>query len=543
MSEVLKIENLSICFNESKKNVISNLSLKIARAETLGLVGESGSGKSLTALSILKLLPDSARVSEGEIYLNGELLDPNSKQRPNVAIILQDPTTSLNPLKKVGKQMLDILMSHSKQNKKEAKKAVLEWIHKVNLPEPENCFNKYPYELSGGQQQRVMIAIALSLKPSLLIADEPTTALDTTVQKEVLKLLKKLVSEQQSSLLLISHDLQIVSDLCDRVAIMKSGEIIENSDTKTIFENANSSYTRSLISAKPCLKMTPHRLLTIEDYQNGKTIFESKSYHNKDTEILLEVNALNFFYDVTSMLPFRKKSFHALKDINFKVKKGEVLGIVGESGSGKTTLAENIALLKKPKSGSIKFDGIELNKLRSSKLKAVRKDFQYIFQSTLSVLNPFHTIDEILTEPLRIHKIKTKKTYSELAGEILEKVGLSKADLKKYPREFSGGQRQRICIARALLLEPKLLILDEAVSALDVSIQAQILNLLLDLRDEFSLSYLFISHDLSIVKFFCDRVIVMKDGVILEEKNTQELFSRPEHSFTKELIDAISLSD
>ena len=321
------------------------------------------------------------------------------------------------------------------------------------------------------------------------------------------------------------------------------GKIIEQSDTKTIFENANSSYTRSLISAKPCLKKTPNRLLTIEDYQNGNVSFKSKTYHKKDTENLLEVKGLNFFYEANSMTPFKKKTFQALKDINFTVKKGEILGIVGESGSGKTTLAENIALLKRPKTGSVVFGDLELNKLRPSKLKVVRRDFQYIFQSTLSVLNPFHTIDEILTEPLKIHKLKTTKSYSDMAGEILEKVGLSKTDLKKYPREFSGGQRQRICIARALLLEPKLIILDEAVSALDVSIQAQILNLLLDLRDEFSLSYLFISHDLSIVKFFCDRVIVMKDGVILEEKDTEGLFLSPQHSFTRELIDAISLSD
>ena len=537
MSEVLRIENLSICFDDSEKATLSKVNLKIASCETLGLVGESGSGKSLTALSILNILPRNAKKLHGEIYINGKIVDQHSKNRTDVAVILQDPTTSLNPLKRVGQQMSDILIKKTKISKKAAKDTVLSWMKRVNLPNPENCYKKFPNELSGGQQQRVMIAIALSLGPSLLIADEPTTALDTTVQREVLELLKNLITEQKSSLLLISHDLQVVSDLCDRVAIMKHGKIIESSDTNTIFNNAKFDYTRSLIAAKPSIKNTPHRLLTIEDYQLGNNNYQKKKYEEYNSDTLLKVTNLNYEYNESRMF---KSSFQALKNINLQLKQGEILGVVGESGSGKTTLAENIALLKRPKSGTIEFNNINLLDLKPSKLKNIRKDFQYIFQSTLSVLNPLHTVEQILLEPMQIHKIRSDKPYKDLATELLVKVGLKETDLKKRPSEFSGGQRQRICIARALILKPKLIILDEAVSALDVSIQAQILNLLLDLRDEFKLSYLFISHDLSIVKFFCDRVIVMKNGAILEQKRTEELFKNPEHPFTHELINAAS---
>ena len=437
MDNILEIKNLSVCFEGYQNEVISNLNLSIKKSEIMGLVGESGSGKSLTALSILNLLPTSARISSGQILVNGKSMD--NKKVKNVAIILQDPTTSLNPLKSVGKQMLEVIWKQSDFTKKaELKSHILKWLQKVNLPSPSMIFNKYPNELSGGQQQRVMIALALALKPKLLIADEPTTALDSTVQKEILQLLKQLVKEQQSSLLIISHDLKVIGELCDKVTIIRAGKVVESSSTQTIFNNPQSAYTNSLISSRPKIEHTPDRLLTLDDHLKGKSKFIKKQYRNLSGAKIVEVRGLSYHYISKKMLPTFKGKYLALDDINLRIFKGEVLGVVGESGSGKTTLAENIALLKTPCSGSIAFDGQNIEKIRNHDLKNLRRDFQYIFQSNLSALNPFFTIEEILSEPLKIHKISSKENYKRLTGDILEKVGLSRSDLNKYPREFSG---------------------------------------------------------------------------------------------------------
>lgn len=558
-SNILEIKNLSLSFAENE--ILKKINFSVQKGKIIGIVGESGSGKSITALNIMGLLPESAKVSDesqilfnsskGKIDLMKISKEEHRKYRGNeIGMIFQEPMTSLNPSLRCGEQVEESIRLHLKLNTTEAKKRVIELFNKVLLPDPERIYRSYPHQLSGGQRQRVMIAMAISCEPKVLIADEPTTALDVTVQRAILNLIKGLQKESQMSCLFISHDLGVIAEICDEVIVMFRGEIVEHGSVEQIFNSPKESYTKGLIACRPLLDIRYKKMPTIADFLKDENhqaeVYSSIERSEFHTEIyqhppILEVKNLSkYFYSKPSFFGKEKLSVKAVDDINFKVYPGETLGLVGESGSGKTTLSRTILLLEKPTRGEIFYNGKDITLFSKEEVRRLRKEIQIIFQDPYSSLNPRMTIGEILVSPMEVHKMYVnKKERLERAGDLLEKVGLNRSDLMKYPHEFSGGQRQRVGIARALAVEPKFIICDESVSALDVSVQAQVLNLLNDLKDEFGLTYIFISHDLAVVKFMSDQLLVMQHGKQMELDDADEIYANPKTTYTKELIEAI----
>lgn len=552
---MLKIENLSISFksNQGIIKAVDSVNFEISKGMSLGLVGESGSGKSVTALAIMQLLPKQAIIESGNIIFDEKnliKLSPKEirKIRGNkIAMIFQEPMTSLNPVMKCGKQLAEVYGKDQKLSKKEIKSLIIELFEKVKLPRPDSIYNSYPHEISGGQKQRIMIAMAIANKPELLIADEPTTALDVTVQKELIFLLNDLKKEYGMSLLFISHDLGLISELVDNIAVMYKGNIVEYGNIKEVFNNPQHNYTKGLLACRPPVDSKPKRLSTVEDFMNDdqklkinhKTSFKIKIDNSK--EIILNVEKLEKHFVIDKNFIGKPKSFvNAVDNVSFEVFKGETLGLVGESGCGKTTLSRSLLRLIDTDSGKIYFDEKDVLLLKNKQLKDYRKNLNIVFQDPYSSLNPRINIGNAITEPMKVHGLyKSEKERRQKAEELIEKVGLSADSYNRFPHEFSGGQRQRIVIARALALKPKFLICDEAVSALDVSVQARVLNLLNDLKEEFGLTYIFISHDLNVVKYMSDRIMVMKDGKIVEIGTADEVYNFPKKTYTKQLIAAI----
>ena len=551
---MLQVKDLSIRFLSHKKEteVVKKVSFNLGMNKILGIVGESGSGKSVTSLAILGLLSENA-ILDGEIYFKEKnIISISNKAFENIrgkkiGMIFQEPMSSLNPTITCGKQVYEILKKHTDLNKKEIFKEVISLFEKVKLPTPQRIFKSYPHQLSGGQKQRVMIAMAIACKPDLLIADEPTTALDVTVQKEIIGLLKELQSENKMSILFISHDLPLVSEIADDVIVIYKGEIIEQGKTKDIFKNPQKQYTKALINSKPSLTERLKKLPTVNDFIKKETFsepytkFERQKFHQKlyNSEPLLEIiNLKKYFYSHQGLS--KNLAIKAVDDVSFKLYEGETLGLVGESGCGKTTLGRSILHLEEITSGKIFYRGKDITVLSKLELVDLRKEIQIIFQDPFSSLNPRISIGNAILEPMTVHKIlpsyEDRKLY---VLEILKKVGLQEDHFNRYPHEFSGGQRQRIGIARAIALKPKLIICDESVSALDVSVQAQVLNLLNELKKVFNFSYIFISHDLSVVKFMSDQLIVMNQGKIEEINDSDEIYRAPKSNYTKNLIDAI----
>ena len=551
---MLQVRNLTVKFLSEKdeNEVVKKISFNLKENKILGIVGESGSGKSVTSLAVLGLLPKNT-IQDGTIFFDEKnLLTISDKEfqqiRGNkIAMIFQEPMSSLNPTLTCGSQVAEVLKQHTGLNKKEIYQEVITLFQKVKLPLPDRIFNSYPHQISGGQKQRVMIAIAIACKPDLLIADEPTTALDVTVQKEIILLLKELQKENKMSILLISHDLSLVSEIADNVIILFKGKIVENGITTDIFHSPQHNYTKGLINSKPNLNQRLKKLPTVEDFIKNKistdvyTKKERDAYHRKIYELkpLLEIVDLKKYFNTS--VGFAKKPFiKAVDAISFKLYEGETLGLVGESGCGKTTLGRAIMQLEKITSGKIFYKGRDITHLSKTALQNLRKEIQIIFQDPFSSLNPRISIGNAILEPMNVHGVlsndKERKTY---VIELLKKVGLEEEHFNKYPHEFSGGQRQRIGIARAIALKPKIIICDESVSALDVSVQAQVLNLLNELKSTFNFSYIFISHDLSVVKYMSDQLVVMNKGKIEEIDDADTIYKTPISEYTKNLIDSI----
>jgi peptide/nickel transport system ATP-binding protein len=563
MQPLLSIENLSVDFitDQQTTHAVKNISLQVARGEILAVVGESGSGKSVTSLSILKLLPTPpAKFSTGKIifqdnHVQVDLIRANPKQireirGSKIAMIFQEPMTSLNPVMNCGNQVLEALLTHKKISSAEAKRQTIEWFEKVKLPQPEKIFNRYPHELSGGQKQRVMIAIAMCCRPSLLICDEPTTALDVTVQKTILQLIKELQQQENMGVIFITHDLGVVAEIADRVAIMYKGEIVEQNTAKQIFDHPQNPYTKALIACRPASHLKDERLPTVSDFlDEARSLrsdvrdqkYEDSVLKRQGSETLVKVeNLLVQFPGKINLLGKPKNYFTAVDDVSFEIYKGETLGLVGESGCGKTTLGRTLLRLIEPTSGTIIYKNSDITSLTKVQLKELRKDVQLIFQDPYSSLNPRLTIGDAIAEPMKISGVeKNNNVLEKKVTDLLEQVSLSPNMMNRYPHEFSGGQRQRIVIARALSLSPGFIVCDESVSALDVSVQAQVLNLLNDLKKELGLTMLFISHDLSVVRYMCDRIMVMNKGKIIETGPADEVYYRPQNQYTKQLIEAI----
>lgn len=565
MVPLLRIKSLSINFKtaESQTAAVKNISFDVAPGELVAIVGESGSGKSVTALSVLQLLPKQA-VLTGEILFNQKnqvnLLKLSGKEitgiRGNkIAMIFQEPMTSLNPVFTCGYQVMEAIQLHQKVSKEIARKKTIELFEKVKLPGPQNLINRYPHELSGGQKQRVMIAMAMSCNPALLIADEPTTALDVTVQKTILELIKSLQQENNMGVIFITHDLGVVADIADKIVVMYKGEIVEQGIAKNILLSPQHPYTKALLACRPAGHPKGKRLPVVSDFINKQAAttenlivpeqLQTKN-HKPPTgpccqTTILEVENLHVNFPVKKNV-FGKATqfFKAVDGVCFTVEQGDIVGLVGESGCGKTTLGRSILQLIKPTSGKIILEGKDLTKISAATLRNMRKDLQIVFQDPYGSLNPRITIGDAILEPLKVHTVlANNKQRTEKVMELLEKVSLNTNHFNRYPHQFSGGQRQRICIARALALNPSFLIFDESVSALDVSVQAQVLNLLNDLKSEFGFTAIFISHDLSVVHYICNRILVMHKGKIVEEGTANQVYFNPENEYTQTLINAI----
>lgn len=558
---LLKVKDLVVEFHTSEgiTRAVNNVSFEIPAGKTIGIVGESGSGKSVTSLAVMGLLQKPAgKVTQGQILFNGQdiLKFDEAKLRDmrgnQISMIFQEPMTSLNPVFKVGEQIAEAIRIHKNVSAKEAWNRAVELMDQVGIPNPAASAQKYPHEMSGGQKQRVMIAMAISCEPKLLIADEPTTALDVTIQKQVLELLHDLQKQYQMSMMFITHDLGVIGDIADDVVVMYRSNVVEQSNAKDIFYAPEHPYTKGLLACRPKLGANPRRLLTVSDFMDeaGREkevdlsrveIFDKEQEKEKTDQILLEVKNLVTQFPIKGGIFGRTiDHFKAVNDVSFTLKKGKTLGLVGESGCGKTTLGRTILRLVEPASGNIIYNGKDITKIYGEELRLLRRKMQIIFQDPYSSLNPRMTISEILTEPLNIHKIGSgRQERLDMAKELFEKVGLKANQLNRYPHEFSGGQRQRICIARALMLRPEFVVCDESVSALDVSVQAQVLNLLLDLQQEFDLTYIFISHDLSVVNFISDEVGVMNAGKIIEMDKANNIYKNPKEEYTRTLLSAI----
>lgn len=562
MSDLLKIKNLNVDFHtpEGMVRAVNNVTFDVPLGKTVGLVGESGSGKSVTSLAVMQLIPNPPGIiSSGEILFEGKDLlklqeDEMRKIRGNdIAMIFQEPMTSLNPVFKVGNQISESLILHMGMNPKEAWEKSVELLDQVGIPNPRSSAEKYPHEMSGGQKQRVMIAMAIACEPKLLICDEPTTALDVTIQKQVIDLMFELQDRYKMGMLFITHDLGVIADIADDVVVMYRSNIVEQNTAKNIFMNPVHPYTKGLIACRPALDKNPERLLTVSDFMDvegneikvdeAKTIKVDKVYKvdEEKNPVLLEVNNLHVHFPIKGGIFGRTVDhFKAVNGVSFKLRKGMTLGLVGESGCGKTTLGRSILRLIEPTKGQVVYDGVDVTKLDKTQMREMRSKMQIIFQDPYSSLNPRMTVREILLEPMNLHNIGSNRQEKlEKAEWLMEKVGLKKEQLSRYPHEFSGGQRQRICIARALAVSPDFIICDESVSALDVSVQAQVLNLLLDLQEEFGLTYIFISHDLSVVNFISDEVAVMNSGQFVELDKANDVYLRPKMDYTRKLLEAI----
>lgn len=587
MQPLLAIQNLSVDFvsESGTSRAVNNVSFTVTKGETVALVGESGSGKSVTSLSILQLLPTPpARYSEGRIIftendksINLLTLSQSELRKirgAKISMIFQEPMTSLNPVMKCGEQVMEALLVHKNISKREAKQETIAWFEKVKLPQPGKIFSRYPHQLSGGQKQRVMIAMAMCCRPQLLLCDEPTTALDVTVQKSVLGLIKDLQQEQGTAVIFITHDLGVVAEIADRVVIMYKGEVVEEGQTQTVFKSAKHPYTQALIACRPALHPKGERLPIVSDFlgtriesggkktEDGGMKIESrglqedaerKSKNNErrttnhkpqtsnDKQPLFDVKNLTVKFPVkTSLFGKPLDFFTAVNDVSLAVYKNETLGLVGESGCGKTTLGRALLRLVEPSSGKIIYKGTDITQLSKQEVKNLRKNVQLVFQDPYSSLNPRLTIESAIGEPMTVAGIGTSaKERRRKVAELLDKVSLPSSAMRRYPHEFSGGQRQRIVIARALGLNPDFLVCDESVSALDVSVQAQVLNLLNDLKKELGLTLLFISHDLSVVRYMCDRIAVMQAGHIVESGDAEDVYQYPKSDYTKALLNAI----
>ena len=581
---ILSVENLQVDFTSKGQitTAVDNISFELLKGETLGIVGESGSGKSVTALSIMRLIQDPpGKIKNGKIsYItsNGDisnLLSIPGKTLRNyrgnkISMIFQEPMTSLNPVYTCGDQVKEAIMVHQHLSSKEAKKKTLLLFREVQLPTPEKIYDRYPHEISGGQKQRIMIAMAMSCEPDILIADEPTTALDVTVQANILRVLERLREEHGMSVIFITHDLSVIAEIADRVLVMYRGKIVEQGSIFEIFANPKHPYTRGLVACRPRMEVRLKRLPMVSDFmhelENG-TLIESPHYNSIGQAILLNAeltdevvkkrlkviqggplleikNLKTWFFQKKRFSRTPQSTVKAVDDVSFVVYPGETLGLVGESGCGKTTLGRSILRLTEPTSGEIYFDGKAVHNMKKKDLRKFRKEMQIIFQDPYASLNPRMTIGQAIMEPMQTSGMFSGRKKRKLrTQDLLEKVGLDKKYINRYPHEFSGGQRQRASIARALALNPRFIICDESVSALDVSVQAQVLNLLNDLKSEFHFTYIFISHDLSVVKFMADRILVMNDGKLIEMGYPDALFDRPKEEYTRKLINAIPRGD
>lgn len=597
MNDVIKIENLKTYFNtkDGVVKAVDDLSLSIKPGHTLGVVGESGSGKSVTSLTIMNLLAASAEIYDGSIsFLGKDLINISAKDMrelrgSDVSMIFQEPMSSLNPVHRVGDQVAEAILQHEDVSKSEAMERVVNLFDEVGIPDPEQRTRYYPHQMSGGQKQRVMIAMALACNPKLLIADEPTTALDVTIQKQILDLIRELRDQRQMAVLFITHDLGVIAEIADEVLVMYRGKVVEQGDVLDIYENPQHPYTKGLLNCRPRLDTTFKRLPTVSDFMDS-VIHEDGSASITEKEVgpdridyfenhgrgrllskpselygygfdedpstygreatcidenakpLLSVNNLKVHFPIRRGLLQRTVGFvKAVDGVSFNVYKGQTLGLVGESGCGKTTTGRAILQLIKPTMGIMKFDGVDVN---SRSIHELRKKMQIIFQDPFGSMNPRMTIESMITEPMMIQGFgQSKQDRVDRAASLLEEVGMLPEHLKRYPHEFSGGQRQRICIARALAVEPEFIICDESVSALDVSVQAQVLNLLNDLQESRGLTYIFISHDLSVVKFMADMMAVMKEGHIVEYGPSEAIYRNPKEEYTRSLIEATPCDD
>jgi peptide/nickel transport system ATP-binding protein len=548
---LLSVQDLRVAFRLGKTDgvvqraeAVKGVSFDIPENSTLALVGESGSGKSVTAMSILNLLPANAERSGKILYQGRDLLQASLPELQklrgrDIACVFQDPMSSLNPVFTVGQQLVEPLMVHMGMGPKEAMARAEALLGEVGIPEPARRLKTYPHEMSGGQQQRVMIAMALACEPKLLIADEPTTALDVTIQRQILELLAKLREKHRMSVLFISHDLGVVGEIADQVVVMRHGVVREKGPVAQIFAAPQDAYTKALLACRPSLTENPARLMVIDDHIAGRAQRTEHQAKDPNAPVVLEVRALAKSFWLKQGL-FGKREFKAVQDVNFKLRKGHTLGVVGESGSGKTTMGLTLLRLHEPTGGEVIFDGKNLLTLNDRERQQMRRRIQIVFQNPYAALNPRFTIGQTLVEPMAIHGIGASTAEREQrACALLEKVGLDATAFGKYPHEFSGGQRQRIAIARCLTLNPEVLVLDEAVSALDVSVQAQVLNLLKDLQDEFGLAYVFISHDLAVVRFISDEVLVMKNGQVVEQASAEQILHAPQQEYTRRLLGAV----
>ncbi len=556
---LLRVHHLRIGFREDQQviDAVKGICFDIPYNTTVALVGESGSGKSVSSLAIMGLLPsDNAVIApNSQIEFEGRnlLRLSNAERRrmcgKDIAMIFQEPMTSLNPVFTVGYQIEEVLRLHMRMNAKRARARAIALLEEVGIPSPETKIHAYPNQLSGGQQQRVMIAMAIACEPKLLIADEPTTALDVTIQKQIIDLIEALRKKHHMSVLFITHDLALVGEIADQVIVMRNGEIREKGDVRQIFDAPKDGYTKALLRCRPSLENRPWRLPVISDFMNenceeniDQIALDAKQRPRGLTgneEIILDVRNLGkSFYSREGF--FGRKEFQAVSDVSFKLARGKTLGVVGESGSGKTTVGLTLMRLHQATTGQALFEGQDILPMSNRDFMAYKRRIQIVFQNPYASLNPRFTVGQILLEPMRIHRIgRHDAERTDMAMELLQKVGLPSTAFYRYPHEFSGGQRQRIAIARCLTLRPEVLICDESVSALDVSVQAQVLNLLQDLQDEFGLSYIFISHDLSVVKYIADQVMVMKEGKVVEMANSDELYRNPQHAYTRQLLSAI----
>ena len=566
MQPLLEIKNLRIDFlhDGSWREVVHGIDFDVMAGRTLGIVGESGSGKSVSSLSVMHLLPPkTSRIQADAMRLEGlDFKDFDEKRMADVrgkriAMIFQEPMTSLNPVYRCGQQVSEMIRQHEQVTKKDARDRVISLFRQVMLPRPEAIYDSYPHELSGGQKQRVMIAMAIACHPQILIADEPTTALDVTVQKEILRLLRQLQRDTGMGMVFITHDLGVVAEIADDVAVMHHGEILERGTVEQVLQHPQHPYTKGLLACRPPMKVRLKRLPIVKEFLDGQweggkeqilselQITDLERQRRLESlyahDPILKVEHLQTWYPLKKGI-FGRVYDHvkAVDDVSLEVYEGETLGLVGESGCGKTTLGRSILRLVEPTGGKVFFDGREVTALDAAGLRAFRKQAQIVFQDPYSSLNPRITIGEAIAEPMKVHGIETdRRRCRERVCELLEQVGLDATHFDRYPHEFSGGQRQRICIARALAVDPRLVICDESVSALDVSVQAQVLNLLNRLKEERHLTYVFISHDLSVVRFMSDRVLVMYNGKPVEYNDADVLFEHPQNDYTKKLIAAL----
>jgi peptide/nickel transport system ATP-binding protein len=575
---LLEVKNLVTEFKSDGElmKAVNDVSFTLHKGETIGIVGESGSGKSVTSLSIMQLIPNPpGRVSGGDIIYHSKSKGvvnlrniPAEEMRSfrgnEIAMIFQEPMTSLNPVYTCGNQVMEVILLHQKISKKEAKKKTLKLFEQVQLPDPERIFSVYPHQISGGQKQRVMIAMAMSCNPRVLIADEPTTALDVTVQKTILDLMLQLQREHEMGIMFITHDLGVIAELADKVMVMYKGKVVEQGPVLEIFSNPKHPYTKSLLACRPPLDKRLMRLPVSADFMKTddagnmieipttvseaiNSVIITKEHRDNEHKELYSRSKILEIQNIKTYFPKNKTFFgktidyvKAVDDVTLDVYEGETLGLVGESGCGKTTLGRTILRLNEPTEGKIFFQHNDLLRLKPNDMRQLRKDMQIIFQDPYSSLNPRITVGEALMEPMQVHNILSNNNQrKDKVYELLKKVGLEEKQFGRYPHEFSGGQRQRVCIARALSLNPKFIICDESVSALDVSVQAQVLNLLNDLKREFKFTYIFISHDLSVVKFMSDRMCVMNKGKIEEMGDADQIYLNPQSDYTKNLISSI----